>query len=237
MDSMPPLQRTLYACLGQSYALMRNIQRRSILGIRLLVFVRWLPLLALFYGWLTRWPSGILVFLAFIILWLNLALLYAERTNYNRFIAGKPSPAGLTPLESLPANRKITVAATGLFSVSGREDILLLRPAEYWRVPLGDHVVMVQERPGKFLYQFFSPESLQEIRSGWLLHGPTPIETVAVTFLARWGPEYTRFGRDYYDGDDNALPPAKRITIYLSPTDVATRSLLWHSITGEARHN
>lgn len=234
---MPPLQRTFYACLGRSYALMRNIQRRSILGIRLLAFVRWLPLLVLFYGWLARWPSCILVFLAFIILWLNLALWHAGRTNYNRFIAGKPSPASVTPLDSLPANRKITVAATGLFSVSGHEDTLLLRPAEYWRVPLGDHVVMVQERPGKFLYQFFSPESLQEIRSGWLLHGPTPIETIAVTFLARWGPEYTRFGRDYDDRDDNALPPAKRITIYLSPTDVATRSLLWHSITGEAHRS
>lgn len=235
MESMPPLRRAYYSYLGRAYALMHAINRRSILGIRLLTFVRWLPVLILLYGWLRRWPNGVLVALALLIVWLNFSLWRAKRNNYNRFVPDPVSLMDAASLEPLPANRKVSVEATGLFSVSGREDNLLLRPADYWRVPLGEHVIMVEERAGKFLYQFFSPESLQEVRSGWLLHGPNPIETVAVTFLSRWGPEYTRFGQAHEDSDDSDLPPARIVTVYLSAADAGVRRSVWHSIVSDAR--
>lgn len=235
MESISPLRRAYYAYLGRSFALMRAIHHRSILGIRLLTLVRWLPMIILLYGWLRRWPNSVLAILALGILWINFSLWRAKRSNYNRFVPDDSSLMDTTALEPLPANRKVAVEATGLFSVSGRENVLLLRSAEYWRVPLGEHVVMVEEQPGKFLYQFFSGESLQEVRSGWLLHGPHPVDTVAITFLARWGPEYTRFGQVYENGDDSDLPPAKRITVYLSAADASIRRSVWHSIVSDAR--
>ncbi len=232
---MPPLRRTYYAYLGRAFALMHAIHRRSILGIRLLTLVRWLPIILWLYGWLRRWPVEILLILALLILWINFSLWRAKRNNYNRFVPDETSLMETASLDPLPANHKVAIAATGLFSVSGRENNLLLHPADYWRVPLGEHVVMVEERAGKFLYQFFSPQSMQEVRSGWLLYGPRPIETVAVTFLARWGPEYTKFGQAYEDGDDSELPPAKRVTIYLSTADPDVRRSVWHSIVSDAR--
>lgn len=235
MESISSLRRAYYAYLGRAYAMMRVIHRRSILGIRLLTLVRWLPVMLLLYGWLRRWPVGVLATVALGILWINFSLWRAKRSNYNRFIPDESSLMDTTALDPLPANQKVAVEATGPFSVSGRENTLLLHSAEYWRVPLGEHVVMVEELPGKFLYQFFSAESLQDVRSGWLLHGPHPIDTVAVTFLARWGPEYTRFGQVYENGDDSDLPPAKRITVYLSTADADIRRSVWHSIVSDAR--
>lgn len=233
MESLSPWRRAYYAYLGRTYALIRQIQRRSILGVRLLTLVRWLPAIVLLYGWLTQWPASILVILAALVLWINLSLWRAKRANYIRFVPDQASSIDLTSVDMVPANQKIPVEATGLFSVSGYEGTVLLRPASYWRVPLGDHVVMVEERPGKFLYQFFGTQTLQEVRTGWLLHGPNPIETVSVTFLVRWGPEYTQFGQAYENGDDGNLPPAKRVTIYLSTADMGIKRSIWHSIASD----
>ena len=234
MESISPLRRACYAWLGRVYALMHAIQRRSLLGIRLVNLVRWLPVILLLYGWRRHWPFGLLLFLAIMILWVNFSLWRARRNNYHRFIADNSPSVETAAPDRLPANKKIAVAATGLFSVSGHENTLLLCPADYWRVPLGEHVVMVEERPGKFLYQFFGAGSLQEVRSGWLLHGPRPIESLAVTFLARWGPDYTRFGQMLENGDDRDLPPPRRITVYLSTADADTRRRIWHSIIDDA---
>lgn len=235
MESIPPLRRAYYRYLGRAYALMHAINRRSILGIRFITLVRWLPIFILLYGWLRRWPAEVLVVLALFIIWLNYSLWRAGRDNFNRFVSDGSTLMDATALEPLPQNQKIPIEASGLFSVSGRENNLLFRPADYWRVPLGEHVVMVEEKPGKYLYQFFSANSLQDIRSGWLLYGSRPVETLAVTFLARWGPEYTKFGQVYEDGDDSGLPPPKRITIYLSTADAAIRQAIWHSIVSDAR--
>jgi hypothetical protein len=110
-----------------------------------------------------------------------------------------------------------------------------MRPATYWRVPLGEHVVMAEERPGKYLYQFFSAASLQAIQPGWLLFGRNPSETLAISFLASWGPDYTKFGQIYEDGDDSKLPPPRRVTVYLSAADENLRRSLWHTILNDAR--
>ena len=205
------------------------------MGIRLITLARWVPIVVLVVGWIQRWPLPVLIGLMLGILWLNYSLWRAKRDNFNRFVPDDTALPNAIQLEPLNANHKISVTATGLFSVSGRQNNLLLHPATYWRVPLGEHVVMVEESPGKYLYQFFGAKSLQTVRSGWLLFGPHPIESLAVTFLARWGPEYTKFGQLYEDGDDSALPPPKRVTIYLSSDDPATRQLILETIISDAR--
>ncbi len=237
MDSLPAFKRAYYNYLSRAYSLFYALSRRSFVGISLIVIVRWLPIVVLLYGWARGWPAAVLLALLALIVWFNYSLWRARRDNYNRFVPDASFNIQSEALEPLPPNRKVTVQATGLFSVSGRESNLLLRPADYWRVPLGDHVVMAEERPAKFLYQFFSPQSLQTIRRGWLLFGAHPIETLAVTFLAQWGPEYTRFGQFYELGDNSDLPPPRKVTIYLSASSDDVLQSIWHTIVHDARQS
>lgn len=235
MNSVSSLRRAYYSYLSRAYALMYALNRRSVLGLRLVTLIRWVPILALLWGWIRGWSVPVMILLLLIIVWVNYSLWRAKRDNYNRFVADGTPVTDVTEEALLPPNQKVTVQASGLFSVSGRESTLLLRPADYWRVPLGEHVIMAEEAPGKFLYQFFSSRSLQKVQSGWLLFGRYPIETLAVSFLARWGPEYTRFGQIYEDGNDADLPPPKQVTIYLSTTDPEARRAVWQTIISEAR--
>lgn len=233
MASLSPIKRLYFGYLSRMYAFVYALNRRSFLGVRLVTLARWVPILLLLYGWVRQWPVAAELALLAVIAWFHYSLWRAKRDNYNRFvpIAAPPDDEPLTPL---PANHKVSVQATGLFSVSGRDNMLLLRPADYWRVPLGEHVIMAHESPGKYLYQFFNVENLQEAQLGWLLFGRRPVETVAVTFLSRWGPEYTRFGQVYEDGSEDRRP-ARRLTVYLSIPDEATRRAVWHTIAADAR--
>ena len=170
MESLSLPQRLYYRYLSRAYAFMFALSRRSFLGIRLVSLVRWVPILLLLWGWLRGWPRPALIGLVIFIVWVNYSLWRAKRDNYNRFVPAASSLLEAAELEPLPPNQKIALQATGLFSVSGREDVLLLRPADYWRVPLGEHVIMVEEKPGKYLYQFFSARSLQNVQPLSLIH-------------------------------------------------------------------
>ena len=68
-------------------------------------------------------------------------------------------------------NHKVALRATGVFSVKDWEEFMLGRPADYWRVPMGDHAVMVQYSPGRFLYQFIRLGAIEAIEAGSLFHG------------------------------------------------------------------
>ena len=234
MENVSPWRRPYLGYLSRAYALMNALNRRSFLGIRLKSLARWLPIFLFLVAWWRNWPAPLLVMLLVFIVWVNYSLWRAKRDNYMRFVpTGDPLPEGDNP--ALPPNQKVPVRATGLFSVSGRENNLLLAPATYWRVPLGEHVVMVEEEPGKYLYQFFGARNLQTIQPGWLLFGAKPIESLAISFLGQWGPEYTRFGQVYETGDNSDLPPPKRLTVYLSTPDETIRRSIWQTIVHDAR--
>ena len=234
MDVLSPLHRAYFAYLSRMYALAYRMNQRSLLGIRLSAAARWLPIVALFVGWVMAWPPVVMIVLLVVALWINYSLWRARRDNYNRFVPNRATGDDAPEQTTLPPNERLPIQATGLFSVSGRESRLLLRPAKYWYVPLGDHIIMAEEEPGKFLYQFFDARSLQELREGLLLFGPHPRATLAVSFLARWGPEFTRFGQQH-DTDPVDLPPPRRVTVYLSAEDDAVRHLIRDTIVSDAR--
>lgn len=236
MHALSPIRRVYFGYLSRMYAFYYAVDNRAVLGIRARTWLRWVPILLLLIGWVRAWPPGVLVLLAALIVWTNYSLWRARRDNYNRFVPDEGIlPATEELLNPLPPNTKLAVRVTGPFSVTDREAMLLLRPGTYWHVPLGDHIVMAEERPNKYLYQFFGAASLQDIQQGWLLFGPHPGRTLAVTFLARWGPEYARYGRLYEDGKADASP-AKRVTVYLTAPDAEAHTILWQTIVSEARH-
>ena len=235
MDSLSVPRRLYLNYLSRAYAVMHALNYRTFLGIRLSSLARWIPIVLLVIGWLRLWPTPLLVGLLILAVWVNYSLWRAKRDNYNRFVPDGEFPADDAESRVLASNEKVRVTATGVFSVSGRDRNLLFHPATYWRVPLGEHVVMVEEQSGKYLYQFFNARSLQTLQSGWLLYGSRPVEALAVTFLARWGPEYTRFGQSLEDVAESDLPPPKRVTIYLSTPDEPVRQVIRQTIVSDAR--
>ena len=124
----------------------------------------------------------------------------ARRQDYNKFVADDTAVPPPPSAQTLAPNERTAVHASGRYAVSDKHDTVLLQnPAHYWRVPLGDHIVMVEYRPKRFLYQFISPRTLQKVERGWILFGKEPIPTLAITFLEVWGQDENA-GLLYYVG-------------------------------------
>lgn len=191
----------------------------------------WLKLLPLGLTTLTlalRWPLWLVALwlLLFVLVFIVYGL--ASRTGYKRFVAEtsmKPDPALAAPAP----NEKLALRATGIFSLNDREDYVLEHPAEYWRVPLGQHIFMVRHRPGTFLYQVIKSEFIEKVEPGYLLFGAKPKRALALTFLVTWGPQYAEY-KLYYVGTENAQPPNQRRTVYLTFTKEEDWQRMWHSL-------
>jgi hypothetical protein len=110
----------------------------------------------------------------------------------------------------------------------------MFMPAEYWQVPLGDHAIMVQHLPGRYLYQFISAELLQNLERGWLLFGPNPNPAVSITFLSTWGPEFDDQTFSLL-GRSNSKPVEKVRKVYLSFDNEEFEQAVWQNLLFEAR--
>lgn len=227
------LRRLYYAYLSRMYAFAYATRRRTVLGMRLSTWLWLIPLVVLIYGWWRNWPLVVLVLLATFIIWLIGSFWAARRANYTRFVANDVPLMAATSLTPLGNEQQVELYATGTFGLSSRQSNVLLQPATYWRVPLGEHVVMVQEQPGRFLYQFFDATTLQSISEGWLLFGSEPREALAVKFLANWGPAFTKF--TLYDDGEEPNVPSDSQTIYLTFNSEGERRAVWQTIVSDAR--
>ncbi|MCB9419044.1 MAG: hypothetical protein H6667_04535 [Ardenticatenaceae bacterium] len=187
---------------------------------------------------------GLALFLGLWVLWLYWR---ARRVGYKRFVAGETAVSAQstlskdevlradgTPLYPISPNQHILLKASGIFGVADREEQILLKPAEYWQVPLGDHTVMVQPEPGRFLYQFFNSTNLQNLQTGWLICGLMPLPVLAVTFYSVWGQEQLSL-RDLYQGVEDENRESKLRTVYLYFDNKADETAVHHTILYDAR--
>ncbi len=238
MKNLPFVKHLYYSYIGRLYAFAYFSQRRTFLGathsgwLRFVVF--WLFIASLLLRW--GWVPGILTLL----LWQYVAFVYrrAKKEGYNKFIVDDTAvpPPETTP--SLAANEKIAVRASGRYALTDKsETVLLVKPAHYWHVPLGDHIVMVEHRPKNFIYQFFNTRTLQKIEAGWILFGKEPIPTLAITFLETWGPDHSNNALAYYvgGGANDDLSRLRPRTIYFSFTEPAEQEKVWTTLTKDAR--
>ena len=238
MENLPFIKRLYYSLSGYIFYWTYLTNVRKVMGMPWSRVVKWLPLLLLVVGWFGGWPSlWLWLFLSLAIL-LRLVYWLAYRVGYNIFVPNRKGGMMTVPdnaMETLAANQRVEIQATGTFSVKDREAFVLLRAAQYWQVPLGEHVVMVEQVRGRFLYQFFKGEMLQTVQKGWLIFGPTPREALAITFLTKWGPEFAENSTIYniMNGADN-LPPVQRQVLF-SFYNEADQQLVWHNIVTDAR--
>jgi hypothetical protein len=217
---------------GRVNAFLYQTQRRTFLGFSLAGWLKNLPLLLLLIAWLLEEPTPVLLLALALALMMRLLYASAERAGFVTFVPD----TGLSLAEKVkpPAdNRQIKVCATGTFAVHEREAYLLLRPATYWRMPLGEHVIMVEERPGRFLYQFLRAETVERLRPGRLLFGSQPQIALAIQFLSAWGPDAATPGKAYFVGGDGEPAPVKR-TVYLTFANEEERQAVWRNLLRDA---
>jgi hypothetical protein len=234
MEQVSPLQRTFYAYLGRALAFTYRTKQRHLLRIPVSSWIMVVPLAlavsALVLGWGWGWVGF------FILLWLGTRFSYwrAWKMGYNQFVPDQ-RPTVMQTNQALPPNQKIAAHASGTFAVSGRQETVLLRPCQFWYMPLGDYVIMVQRGPERFLYQFFRPDTLLAVQKGWILFGDRPLDTVAITFLETWGSEQKNNELQYIIGGgpvaQDRLPPR---TIYLSFTAAADIGPVWAALQAAA---
>lgn len=232
MEHLSPVKHFYYSLVGRLWAFAYISQRRTFLGIprsgwlRIGIFALFATALIGRWGWLAVWLT--------VLLWFYVGFVYrrARRQDYNKFVADETAVPPPASAQTLAPNEKTAVHASGRYVVTDKADtVLLQKPAHFWRVPLGDHIVMVEYRPKRFLYQFISPRTLQKVERGWILFGKKPIQTLAITFLEVWGQDENSSLLFYVrGGPTDDLSHLKPRTIYFSFEDTAVLQKVWATL-------
>ena len=210
---------------------------RSFLGFSVRTWLIFLSLGLIFFVANQGWGIVITLLIIGLALLVQAAFWSSARAGYNKFV---PDENDILPaneeLQPLPVNQKVTVRATGVFSLTGRENFVLLRrPTTYWHVPLGDHILMVEQLSGSYLYQFFNGRTLQSVQNGWLIFGRQPRRALAITFLVTFGPNYNDPTLLYIVGSGDGAASPKPRTIYLSFDNEDEHRVVWHTLIHAAR--
>ncbi|HSM58168.1 MAG TPA: hypothetical protein VK879_18580 [Candidatus Sulfomarinibacteraceae bacterium] len=216
--------------LSRLYAFLYWSQKRGVLGISLRTWLILLPLALFVAGFWLRWPAPLTVLWLILAILLWLVYLLARRAGFKRFVSNPDMSLDEEFAAPVP-EQHVPLRATGVFSVKEHEDYVLEHPAEYWRVPMGQHIFMVQQQPGRFLYQIVEPQHIQAVEPGYLLCGREPQKALALHFLVSWGPEFAH-EPSYYHFDE-ALPDQKageERTIYVTFDHDADRFAVWRSL-------
>ena len=217
--------------VSRLYAFLEWSSRHRLLGLSFRSWLLLLPIVLALAGLLRGWPMAVVFGLLVLSALLFVLVVLAARSGYKRFVPD--DSMALNDEYEAPRNEhRISLHATGIFSLHNREDYVLARPAEYWRVPLGQHVFMVQETPGRFLYQIINPQDIESVQPGYLLFGREPQKALALNFLATWGPQFAYQPSYTYVGQEEEPPAVVGVarTVYLTFASDADRHAVWKSL-------
>jgi len=214
------------------YAFTYRTNRRRFIGFAISSWVKLIALGLLLVAWIQQWDRRLLVLILLLVAWAFLIYWHSHRAGYVKFIA-QPRSAPADPVP-LPANQRVPLWATGIFIVREEGDYRLLSPAEYWQVPLGDHIVMVKTGPERYAYQFFNAAGLLEVEPGSLLFGSVLYHTLAVTILeTHLALEPAQF--NFANPDTLDVLSNKKRVLYFTFADAGTEQAVWHNLVHDAR--
>lgn len=233
MEHINPIKRVYYRYLGNMYWLIHWTDTHKLLGLRASSVIRLLALVLPILVWIEGWGLAALVVAALFLIWVQFSYWRGRRHGYYRFIASEASLLTVDGVNPLQKDRHIAVCATGIFSVKDWEMNVVFKPAEYWQLPLGDHAIMVEHEPGRYLYQFVKGSLMQDLKKGWLLFGNQPNPALSVSFLSSWGPEF--YDEEFSLRGNNKKNAKKLRTVYLSFENKTQEELVWHNLLYDAR--
>lgn len=229
MDHLSARQVRFLNITGRLYAFAFYTTYKRFLGWSLSGWLHLAPLVAaLVFALQRRFMAAVLALLFFVAL--RIFYWAIRRRGYKSFV---PDPADHLPPETepVPDNEHIAIRATGIFAVTDQEAYLLERsPTEYWRAPLGDHIMMARHGKSRFLYQFFKGNTLVDVTSGWLIAAGRTSRALAIRFYVTWGPEFTDDSLLYIVGGGHKEKRGAVRTLYFSFTDETVRYRVWATL-------
>jgi len=234
MEDLSFSQRISARIIGPTYGFLHRTTKQRLLGFTVDGWLKNGPMLLSLVVVLLGWP---LWFIAVGIVWAVLMrLLYwrAKRAGYKRFIVLNAQD-GPEEASELKDNHKLSTFASGRFSVRETEEYVLHRPAQVWRVPVGDITIMVENSPGRFLYEFIQPGAIETVESGLLCFRSQPEPSLAITYLSTWGPESEEINFQFYSPGKNNSNAKMRRVIYLTFEQLADKNAVWSSLLQTAR--
>ncbi len=234
MHDLPLPQRVYYRYLGALYWFTHYTDTHRLLGIRLSTFIKLLAVFLALAAWRFNWGNLPLALALLLILWIYIAYWRARRRGYFRFVADRSLRTGDDDYEKLAPYQRFACQATGVFSLQEWEKSVLFCPAAYWQAPQGDHALMVEHQPRKYLYQFFNVAKVHHLQRGWLLYGAHPRPALSINFLSIWGPEFSKVHFSIFGSEIQSSGPKVR-TIYLSFAEDEAEQRICQNIAGDLR--
>ncbi|MBK8989305.1 MAG: hypothetical protein IPM39_25115 [Chloroflexi bacterium] len=220
MTDLPWDRQLFYRYLGLAYAFTHWTSHKTFLAATVRGWIQFAALVLLLVSLLLRWGVWGIGGTAVFLLWVRFSYWRAQKAGYSRFVPDTNGRFVPDASASLRPYQRAALQATGVYHVTELSQAVLLRPAEYWQAPLGQHIVMVEHRRQKYLYQFFDARTLQQVQKGWLIFGVRPLDSLAVTFVSAWV-------------GDEVKPVVE--TIYFSFADAAGQTAVWQTIIKDVR--
>ena len=229
MEDLPVTKRLIYRTVGHLYASLYFTSDRLILGASIL---GWLTILLFFLGlylWLRSRSIAWFLALLFILFAVRVAYWIAQRDGFIVFTAQ------VDDQEPIDARRvqdyqKFDLRASGVFSVTGQEEYMFRRPTKLWRVPMGDHALMVQRPTGRYLYQFIEVGYIKRMRPGCLVYGSRLNFALEIDFRTKWGPVAGETEFNWFAPGEGSKPKRLKRTLYLGFENKADRDAVLQSI-------
>ena len=218
-----------HRAVGYLYAFLYFISDNLLMGASLL---EWMSVGVIVLGGLIWLRSGSFTwFIICLILLLMFRITHriAKRDGFIVFDA-LDEPTRPLSAEQIENYQKFDLRASGIFSIAGSEEYLFQRPTKLWRVPFGDHVLMVQRPTGRYLYQFIEVGYIATIRPGCLVYGPHVISALEIDFKTTWGPEAGETEFKWFSRGEGSQPKRFKRTLYLGFNSEAERDAIWSSI-------
>jgi hypothetical protein len=229
MGDSPSLLRIKNRLVGYLYAGLYLSSDRLFVGASLL---GWISAI-LFFGGLYLWlRSGIVAWFAVflvILLVVRIAHRVAKRSGFIVFTnqIDDQLPSDLEPVK---VNQKLELWASGIFSITGSEEYMFRRPARLWRLPFGDHALMVERPSGRYLYQFIERGFIERIKAGCLVYGSQVNPALEIDFRTTWGPAAGETDFNWFAPGDSAEPKRLRRKLYLGFEQEDDRNAIWRSL-------